>query len=139
MEVTQQHLNEWRELMRRVCVGTLEVQQALASHNRAKVNVLLETLGVESIRTLASMDQSGAQALSFPGFILSDRSHDTPANREYLSALRNAMHAAQVVDIERGGDEFPASDLVQLLLANTSREIFGPPVDGATLFDEVAV
>ena len=138
MEVTQQHLNEWRELMRRVCIGTLEVQQALASHNRAKVNVLLETLGVESIRALASMDQSGAQALSFPGFILSDRSHDTPANREYLSALRNAMHAAQVVDIERGGNEFPASDLVQLLLANTSREIFGPPVDGAALFDEAA-
>lgn len=138
MEVTQQQLNEWRELMRRVCIGTLEVQQALASHNRAKVNVLLEALGIGAVRALASMDQSGAQALSFPGFILSDRSHDTPTNRQYLTTLRNALHAAQAVDIERSGDKFPASDLVQLLLANTSREIFGPPVDGAALFDEVA-
>lgn len=138
MEVTQPHLDEWRELMRRVCIGTLEVQQALASHNREKVNLLLEMLGVEAVRAVASMDHLGAQALLFPGFILSDRSHDTPANREYLSALREAMHAAQVVDVERGGDEFPASDLVRLLRANTSREIFGPPADCATLFDEAS-
>ena len=92
---------------------------------------------MEAARAVASIDQCGAQALSYPGFILSDRSHDTPANREYLSALRTAMYAAQAVDTERGEDEFPAADLVQLFLANTSREVFGPPVDGATLFDEL--
>ena len=136
MEISQQQLNEWRELMRRVCLGTLEVQQSLAAHNREKVNLILEHLGGEAARAVASLDQSGAQALSYPGFMLSDCSHDTLANRQYLSALRNAMHAAQVVDLERSEDEMPAADLVQLLVANVTRKIFGPPVDVDSLFSE---
>ena len=117
--------------------GSIEVQAAIAAHDRSKIDLLLGSLGSSPACCAAQMDRAGAQS-RVPLAQTADGSYDTPANRRFLDALRQALYSAREVDAERAGTEAPAADLVLMLIADVSREIFGPPVQMESLFGKGA-
>ncbi len=137
MEVSEEHLRQWRDFMEQVYIGTWEIQESLSNGNRAKVTTILEYLAANSFRLKAQLEKSEGMPSS-PQRLLIDRLHNTEANQSYLAALEQALHMAHDVDAEQSEEDSPRSDVLQVLVADVKREISGlpPGYNGASLFAE---
>lgn len=137
LDVSEQQLGQWRDFMEQVYVGTREIQASLTGGDTEKPTIILEYLAALALGGKAQMEKFGAvpsssQSLPF------DRLHDTEANQRYLAALKQALHAASDVDAERSEEDAHASEVIQMLIADVEREIFGlpPGYDDASLFTD---
>ena len=132
MNVSQDELNQWRltaGLVRVTCRGAL---LDLNAGNTAHARLLVEQTEDEARRLALRLEKAGADRPDAPppAFTEGVPLHllNTPANRRYLSLLRETYEAALVVDRERYGADIGTDGLAQRvedILADVEEEVGG--------------
>ena len=135
MDVSEQQLRQWRDFMDQVYTGTWEILECKSNRNQQKITVVLEYLAANALRWRADLEQSTGLPPACSELPL-NRLHNTEANERFLFALKQAMNAAFEVDSEKFDDDAPAGRLLQILVADVEREVYGPVLDdeGPSLF-----
>ncbi len=128
MNVPQEELNACRALAVRLKGA---VWSALRETGHTRESLLVEA-GHLAANLETRLDRAGAQA---PAASVAPRHEtplrllDTPANRRYARALREAWEAGLAVDRERYGEAIGtdgAAQVIEMVLADVEAEVRGP-------------
>lgn len=130
MIIAQEDLNRWRVFVEQVRNATFNVRMAVSRRDVAKANETLSELHDAAIVAGMGMEQAGAErpdSLPSPSSVRLEHL-STPANRQYLGALRAAYDAALAVDRERFGENIGTdgcAQAIELILRDVEQECFG--------------
>ena len=132
MNINQDELNQWRRT-----AGQLRVtcREALASLHAGKIiygREVVEQAEDQARRLTLQLEKAGADRPDAPPPSLAEgvplHLLNTPANRRYLSLLRETYEAALAVDRERYGADIGTDGLAQRIedvLADVEEEVDG--------------
>lgn len=129
MNVDQAELDDWADVCLRANTQLLRAEDALRRGEAAAGLASVENARAAVWTLKRRLVRAGAQEpgpavaapVETPLHLL-----DTPANRRYAHALREALEALRAVERERGITDGGASEALEDWLAGVELEVYGP-------------
>ena len=131
--ISQDELNQWRRTAGQLRVTCREALACLHSGKIIHGREVIQEAEDQARRLALRLEKAGADRPDSPASSLSEgvplHLLNTPANRRYLSLLRETYEAALAVDRERYGESIGTdgcAQVIEMVLADVEEEVRGP-------------